>query len=143
VERSFSPHRRASLARLARLPESDREALFWMREHELDLASPPDDPATGAGRGALRALSEALRAHLASQAKAQSTPPLAIDGRGVMEVLGIDPGPRVGEALAFLRAQVAAAPERNEPEALRALLLDWARGVAPGSPAGGGGGSAG
>lgn len=142
VERSFSPHRRASLARLARLPEADREALFWMRERELDTA-PADDPATEAGRGALDALAEALRAHLASQATRQSAPPLAIDGRGVIEVLGIDPGPRVGEALAFLRAQVAAAPERNEPEALRALLLDWARGVAPGSPADRGGGSAG
>jgi tRNA nucleotidyltransferase/poly(A) polymerase len=142
VERSFSPHRRASLARLARLPEADREGLFWMRERELDL-SPADESATRAGRQALRALSEALQAHLASEAKTRSTPPLAIDGRGVMEVLGIDPGPRVGEALAFLRARVAAAPERNEPEALRALLLDWARGAAPGSPTGSRGGSAG
>jgi len=50
---------------------------------------------------------------------------LALDGRAVAEALGVEPGPRVGEALRHLLDRVLERPEENEPERLRAALRDW------------------
>lgn len=124
LERRFSPQKRASLTRLARLPAADRGALLWLRRAELDAA--PDDPATGPARRQLDALAEGLREHLAREAAARRVPRPVLDGAAVMEILGIDPGPRVGEALAFLRARVAADPTCNDRSRLTALLREWA-----------------
>lgn len=52
---------------------------------------------------------------------------LALDGARIMQLLGEQPGPRVGEALRFLLDQVMEDPRRNSPEALEALLRSWAR----------------
>lgn len=62
---------------------------------------------------------------------------LALDGRGVMEALGVGPSPVVGEATRFLLEEVLTAPERNTEEALRQALRDWstARGLKPGGSA--------
>jgi poly(A) polymerase len=51
----------------------------------------------------------------------------AIDGNRVMELLGIPPGPEVGEAMAFLLAlkRCGAATERDEAE--RRLEEWWQR----------------
>jgi tRNA nucleotidyltransferase (CCA-adding enzyme) len=52
---------------------------------------------------------------------------LALDGARIMQLLGEQPGPRVGEALRFLLDQVIEDPRRNSPETLEALLRTWAR----------------
>ena len=52
--------------------------------------------------------------------------PLPLDGRDVMDLLGIDEGPVVGEAIAFLREEVDAGEVAGADDA-RALLLDWWR----------------
>jgi hypothetical protein len=49
---------------------------------------------------------------------------LAIDGNDVMDVLGCNPGPVVGEALAFLEEQVHLDPDMNHHEKLRDMLSD-------------------
>jgi hypothetical protein len=43
-----------------------------------------------------------------------------------MRELGLEPGPRVGEALAALLEIVLDRPERNRPELLRDALRAWA-----------------
>jgi tRNA nucleotidyltransferase (CCA-adding enzyme) len=125
LERNFSPGRRASLERLERIPEARRDALFWLREQELRGA--PVDAEFSATRRAFEALVRGFALHLEVEAARIQAPPLALDGQSVMDTLGIDPGPRVGEALAFLRARVAAFPETNQAATLRAALREWAQ----------------
>ncbi len=61
---------------------------------------------------------------------------LALDGRGVMEVLGVGPSPMVGEATRWLLDQVLEVPERNTETTLREGLRVWAeaKGLKPGAP---------
>lgn len=51
---------------------------------------------------------------------------LAINGRDVMEALGLEPGPRVGEILKSLLERVLEQPEINEAETLLALVKEMA-----------------
>ncbi|UCE87331.1 MAG: hypothetical protein JSU66_06310, partial [Deltaproteobacteria bacterium] len=62
---------------------------------------------------------------------------LAIDGRGVMRILGCGPGPRVGRALRYLTDCVVEDPSQNTADRLRERLLAWA-GDPAGNPAGAG-----
>jgi tRNA nucleotidyltransferase (CCA-adding enzyme) len=83
---------------------------------------------------------EKVRAHVQTVLAARpplSVRELALDGKGVMEALGVGPSPMVGEASRFLLEEVLAAPERNTAEALRQALSGWlaARGLKPGGPA--------
>ena len=48
---------------------------------------------------------------------------LRVDGRDVMEALGLSPGPAVGEVLEALLERVLETPELNERE----RLLAWVR----------------
>jgi len=50
--------------------------------------------------------------------------PLPLDGRAVMDLLGIQEGPVVGEAMALLREEVDAG-EVSDAEGARAMLLAW------------------
>ncbi len=50
---------------------------------------------------------------------------LAVDGRDVMRMLEIPPGPAVGEALETLLQEVLDHPERNRRELLLARLEEW------------------
>jgi len=56
---------------------------------------------------------------------------LALNGGRIMEVLGVGPSPRVGEATRYLLDRVLARPELNTAEDLEALLRDWAKGQRP------------
>jgi tRNA nucleotidyltransferase (CCA-adding enzyme) len=58
---------------------------------------------------------------------------LAIDGRGVMEVLGAGPGPHVGEALRHLLDRVLEEPALNVRPALEGELRRWWSGRARGA----------
>lgn len=79
------------------------------------------------------AVAEVRRARAAAEAALAGAPPLstgelAIDGRGVMEVLGAGPGAHVGEALRHLLDRVLEDPARNTRAELEAeLRLWWAR----------------
>jgi tRNA nucleotidyltransferase (CCA-adding enzyme) len=50
---------------------------------------------------------------------------LAIDGKKVMEVLGLPPGPEVGRAIDFLMEKVTDRPEFNSEDALIKLLKEY------------------
>jgi hypothetical protein len=50
---------------------------------------------------------------------------LAMDGRGVMELLALEPGPGVGEILNYLLAKVIENPALNNEAALQQLVLKW------------------
>jgi tRNA nucleotidyltransferase (CCA-adding enzyme) len=50
---------------------------------------------------------------------------LAVDGRRAMEVLGVPPGPHVGEAIRHLLDRVLDDPELNRPDALEDELRHW------------------
>jgi poly(A) polymerase/tRNA nucleotidyltransferase (CCA-adding enzyme) len=61
-----------------------------------------------------------------SKEHALSVKDLALDGHDVMSILGIPPGPMVGEALRHLLEYVLDEPERNTREALVEELRRWA-----------------
>lgn len=73
-------------------------------------------PGAGAGLDAVRARVDAVR----NAPRALSVRDLAVDGRDVMAVLGLTPGPGVGAALERLLEDVIEDPSRNE----RAWLLE-------------------
>ena len=50
---------------------------------------------------------------------------LVLDGEAVIRALAFAARPRIGRALRFLEDAVLEQPERNTPQALRALLADW------------------
>jgi pheromone shutdown protein TraB len=50
---------------------------------------------------------------------------LALDGKKVMEILGLPPGPEVGKALDFLLEQVIDRPDINTEDALIKLLKEY------------------
>jgi tRNA nucleotidyltransferase (CCA-adding enzyme) len=74
---------------------------------------------------------EALRRLGSAATRAQARrPPLAIGdlalgGDRVMRLLGVGPGPEVGEALRFLLERVLDDPSRNRPAALAGELRSW------------------
>ncbi len=109
-----------SRRRLARQPAKTVQDLFELRRGEI--------AARGEGPAARRLLDETLEAIEAfrqADREARARPPLALNGRAVMEHLGCRPGPQIGHALAFLEQEVAGHPELNTPEALRARLDAW------------------
>jgi len=139
--------------------EANLARLFTLREAELQLAEEQQGgaaseaqtnaaqseslqntaPQSAAEVARARAKLAALRAALArTRGHAISTASLALDGRAVMEILGIGPGPMVGRALRHLLECVLEDPAQNQPGALRALLCAW-RGAqaSPLSPRGG------
>jgi tRNA nucleotidyltransferase (CCA-adding enzyme) len=90
--------------------------------------------------GAASGLEAAAQVAVQVQAVLASHPPLsvrelALDGRAVMEVLGVGPSKEVGEATRWLLEKVLEEPGRNTKEALGALLGVWAaeQGLKPGA----------
>lgn len=86
--------------------------------------------ALATGRGGVEVTWAAAAADRLS-AQAAARPPLeasdlALTSAEVMAHLGLGPGPEVGRALRRLLDRVLEDPGRNTPEALRALLDDWA-----------------
>lgn len=82
------------------------------------------------GRGS-RAAAAALRRLRSMAARALrarpplSTADLALDGRAVMDLLGLAPGPEVGEALRHLLDRVLEDPGRNRRRVLERALRAW------------------
>jgi tRNA nucleotidyltransferase (CCA-adding enzyme) len=94
--------------------------LFDLREGDVRGRGFGEDPEQEIGE---------LRARIAAVAAedaALSLRDLALDGKGVMESLGLPPGRHVGVILARLLERVLDDPSLNEPERLKALLPEVA-----------------
>ncbi len=74
----------------------------------------------------LDALAERVNAEL-EKGSALSVSDLALNGGDVMRLLGMDPGPGVGEVLRFLLEKVTDDPGLNTPEGLEPLVQDFHR----------------
>lgn len=91
--------------------EATLERMLTLRRCELALSGEDPEPL------------EQLEAALARTAgNALTAADLAINGRAVGALLGIEPGPLIGQALRYLVECVIEAPERNTAERLAALL---------------------
>ena len=122
------------------LPETasswdDAEVRRWAAR--LGAERVPDALSLAAAGGLAQA--PQLRAHV--EQVLSSHPPLrvrdlALDGRAIMEVLGVGPSPIVGEATRWLLGEVLEAPERNTEAGLRERLGAWAEagGLKRGAP---------
>jgi tRNA nucleotidyltransferase (CCA-adding enzyme) len=109
---------------LRRAGEDDVLALLQLREAELAFSAE-----TGREAQAGRARLDALRAHVervrAAGSLALRRTDLALDGREVMALLGVGPGPLVGEALRHLGDCAIDDPGCNTPERLTERLRAW------------------
>jgi poly(A) polymerase len=110
------------------LPRGEREArrfahrrrnllpdLLWLMIADREAARGPLSSPTSR-----RAYGVALSRIVAILDEAPERPPL-LDGREVMALLGLPPGPQVGEALRFLREAEAVGDIGSEREAVEAL----------------------
>ncbi|MEX2502755.1 MAG: HDIG domain-containing metalloprotein [Trueperaceae bacterium] len=104
--RRFVHRRRALLPDLLKLMIADREA-----------ARGP--ASSDAGRRSYRLALARVVAQLAEEPSGRRDPWL--DGRDVMELLGLEPGPRVGEAVRFLAEATAVGDVRDRDQAISAL----------------------
>lgn len=106
---------------LRRVGSENLEDLFALRE--------ADDAAHGTGLDSRAGLLDLKRriATTRERAEALRVEDLAVSGREVMALLGLPPGPRVGEVLRRLLEQVLEDPSRNTQE----TLLDLCRRVDP------------
>jgi len=94
----------------------------------LSLARAEAEAAPASRRPAIRREVRALGAAVDAEMRAGAplaAKDLALDGRGVMDLLGAGPGPHVGEALRHLLDQVLARPGDNRAHALEAMLRRW------------------
>ncbi len=93
----------------------DIRLLFALREAEIqDLE----------GANKIREDLTRLRLALARE-QDEAVLPLALGGAAVMNAIGSKTGPRIGQALAFLRQRVAEDPACNEPQSLLRCLAEW------------------
>ncbi len=124
LERAAPSPRRADVRRLLRRTGEDGlRALLSLRAAELGAGSV--ESGADAARTALAELSAAVdRVHREGTLALQRAD-LALDGRGVMEALGIPAGPAVGRALAHLTECVIEDPACNTRERLTELLRRW------------------
>jgi len=119
-----NPARDRSLSKLLRhLAPADIEGLFEMRDWELQHDDGRTDLAEA--RKQLAAVRSGIERTRLNRKRKQRRTELALDGQGVMELLGCGPGRRVGAALRFAAELVNADPSSNEPATLRKAVLEW------------------
>jgi tRNA nucleotidyltransferase (CCA-adding enzyme) len=111
---------------IKRAGEENLSALIQLRRAELRHGSAASGEAAAAGRAGLRELEQAIDRVRRAGLLALRRFDLAIDGHEVMRQLDCGPGPHVGQALAYLTDRVLEDPACNAPQALRALLAEWA-----------------
>jgi tRNA nucleotidyltransferase (CCA-adding enzyme) len=110
-------------------PSSVRRLLHRFAPGEVDLLLALSRAAARtAGRDVapVERLARAVEEQRSHEALALQRHDLALDGGDVMRVLGVGPGPVVGEALRYLTDCVLEDPTENEPGRLRARLEAWA-----------------
>jgi tRNA nucleotidyltransferase (CCA-adding enzyme) len=99
----------------------------------VDARALPARPARAAAAELRRRRARVARVHRADPPLTSAD--LAVDGAGVMSILGIPAGRVVGEALKHLLDRVLADPALNTPDALESELREWwrARGTGAGA----------
>ena len=123
VDVVVQPERVTSVRRLLkRAGEENVRVLMAFRGAELDAEGAAPD---SAGRRWIEALASGIERVGAEAELASRRSALAIDGAGVMEVLGCPAGPTVGLALRHLAECVGRDPSCNERDRLVKLLADW------------------
>jgi len=115
---------------LAQVGRGRVEGLLALRL--ADAQALPEPARAGQVREA-RALARRSAAALRSRPPLTSSD-LALDGQAVMALLGVGPGPEVGEALRHLLDQVLEAPRANTRRSLTSLLRAWRAARGPGGP---------
>jgi tRNA nucleotidyltransferase (CCA-adding enzyme) len=125
IERHLSPERSSELRRLIkRTGEASLDRLFALRQAELASGCVNGKEAAEI-RLRLATLREGLERIRRAGEKALRRTRLALDGRDVMEVLEVGPGPVVGRALHYLNDRILEDPSCNTEEQLRELLRAW------------------
>jgi tRNA nucleotidyltransferase (CCA-adding enzyme) len=109
---------------LARVGEQGADALLALRRAEI--AAEPDRARAAREGAVLEALAERIDQLRQAGGLALQRADLALDGGAVMALLGIRPGPRVGEALRHLADCVLEDPSCNTREGLTERLRAWA-----------------
>lgn len=94
------------------------EDAILLRKASLEAVGAPSQVVCSLGE-----LLEKLRLIL-SEPEALGKMRPVLDGREVMRLLGLEPGPRVGEILAQMQEAVLLEPELNQEEALKRWLLE-------------------
>ena len=126
IDRLGDDNNDTSMRRLVRKCEPEEiDALFAWRH--VEIAQHLDSGETARADARLALLANQIEQIRSTEARSSRVRALAFDGRAVMETLGTGPGRHVGEALAHLARHVADDPEANEPAALEAEILEWAR----------------
>lgn len=105
---------------LARVGEENVDELFAVRVADVIGRG----RAVEEGLADLEALADRVKAVRATR-PALGPAQLAVDGRDVMQALGVGPSPRVGQAMRHLVDLVLEDPGRNTREGLLAALADW------------------
>jgi tRNA nucleotidyltransferase (CCA-adding enzyme) len=106
---------------LSRAGPARAEPLLALARAEADAAP---DRVVRAERAEVARLARAVEAVRSARAPLVAQD-LAVDGRAAMEILGLGPGPHVGEALRHLLDRVLEDPTLNGPEALGDELRRW------------------
>lgn len=106
--------------RLVQRAPGDLPGLIALREAEI-VSAPPEAGA----RERLEAFRDSVERVRRAGERARRRDALALDGRAVIEHLGLRPGPAIGLALDYLARRVEDDPSLNTPEGLRALLDAW------------------
>jgi tRNA nucleotidyltransferase (CCA-adding enzyme) len=128
VEAVGDPTRDADVRRLLkRAGEDEGATLIALRRAELCCGKRAGSERANAALTRLDALEAGIERVRRAGALALRRFDLAIAGKQVMEILACDAGPQVGQALQHLTDRVVEDPSLNTPEALRALLEEWAR----------------
>ena len=110
---------------LKRVGEHALPDLVALRRAELVRGAEAGTPDAARALERLAGLEAAVARVRAAGSMALHRHELAIRGDEVMQVLGTGPGPHVGRALRHLTERVIEDPAVNQPETLRALLLEW------------------
>ena len=121
----LTPTRDPELRRLLRRAgDTNLDRLLALREAELDTETVHHDQAQEV-RALLSLLRKSLDRVRRTGEEALVRTRLALGGREVMEILEVEPGPAVGQALRYLAKQVGEDPDCNTKDELRALLRAW------------------
>jgi len=100
--------------------------MLALREVELHHGDASRQPDTSQARERLAELVQTVERVLAHGQLALQRLDLALSGHDVMKQLGCPPGAHVGDALTYLTDRVVEDPSLNSPEALAAVLEEWA-----------------
>ncbi len=111
---------------IKRAGEDLMSGMLALRNAELRHGDASRQPDASQARERLGELVQTIERVLAHGQLALQRLDLAVSGHDVMKQLGCPPGAQVGHALTYLTDRVVEDPSLNSPEALAAVLEEWA-----------------